>query len=318
MATAAAGYGHGEPAGGAALVGRAWLAALPDELAAQRRLMAGLAERCAAWPLATSLLVGCSLGRGAADALSDVDAALGVDAPPGEAGAERVETVAAMVVAALPELGPLVDVLRHPTGPADQYVRRIFAQFADGTQLDLAVVAEAGIEDRRRGGGAPDFVPLYQAPALRDSAEPDAAGGPAGDAEPSAAYAVTGEQVREWAFLGWCALIDTDKYLRRGSLWEADSRLHEARHRIWALWAAAHGALYPWHGLSQVLDHDQGNLPPGIESTVAGLDAADLRRAARASAGVLVTASEAAARRHPADLPTAMAAYVTRALDRET
>jgi hypothetical protein len=278
--------------------------------------MAGLTERCAAWPLATSLLVGCSLGRGAADALSDVDAALGVDAPPGEAGAERVETVAAMVVAALPELGTLVDVLQHPTGPADQHVRRIFAQFADGTQLDLAVVAEAGIEDRRRGGGAPDFVPLYQAPALHDFAEPGA-GGPAGDAEPSAAYAVTGEQVREWAFLGWIALIDTDKYLRRGSLWEADSRLHEARHRIWALWAAAHGALYPWHGLSQVLDHDPGNLPPGIESTVAGLDAADLRRAARASAGVLVTASEAAARRHPADLPAAMAAYVTRALGRE-
>jgi hypothetical protein len=50
---------------------------------------------------------------------------------------------------------------------------------------------------------------------------------------------------------------------------------------------------------------------------VAGLDPADLRRAARASAGVLVTASEAAARRHPADLPTAMAAYVTRALGRE-
>jgi hypothetical protein len=314
MATATEGYG--EPAGRAALTGRAWLAALPDELAPQRRVMAGLTERCAAWPLATSLLVGCSLGRGAADALSDIDAALGVDAPRGEAGAERVETVEAMVAAALPELGPLVDVLRQRTGPADEWVRRIFAQFADGTQLDLAVVAEAEIEARRRGGGAPDFVPIYQAPAPRSSAEPDVRG-PDGDAEPPAAYAVTGDQVREWAFLGWCALIDTDKYLRRGSLWEADSRLHEARHQIWALWAAAHGALYPWHGLSQVLDHDPGNLPPGIESTVAGLDAADLRRAARASAGVLVMASEAAARRHPADLPTEMAAYVTRALGRE-
>ena len=30
----------------------------------------------------TSLQVGCSLGRGAADALSDIDAALGVDARP--------------------------------------------------------------------------------------------------------------------------------------------------------------------------------------------------------------------------------------------
>jgi hypothetical protein len=83
-----------------------------------------------------SLLVGCSLGRGAADALSDIDAALGVDAPRGASGAERVATVEATVVTALPELGALVDVLRHRTGPADQWVRRIFAQFADGTQLD--------------------------------------------------------------------------------------------------------------------------------------------------------------------------------------
>ena len=188
-----------------------------------------------------------------------------------------------MVVAALPELGALVDVLRHRSGPADQWVRRIFAQFADSTQLDLAVVAEAQIEARRRGGGVQDFILLYQAPAPPGSQEPDArmpAVGSALRGEPQAAYAVTGEQIREWAFLGWCALIDTDKYLRRDSLWEAHSRLHEARHHIWALWAAAHGALYPWHGLSQVLDHDPGNLPPGIESTVAGLDAADLRRAA--------------------------------------
>jgi len=297
--------------------GRAWLAALPEELAAQRRVLTALVERCEAWPLAASLLVGCSLGRGAADELSDIDAALGVDAPRGEAGARRVGTMEAMVLAALPELGALVDVLRHPTGPASQHVRRIFAQFADGTQLDLAVVADAEIEARRRAGGAPDFVSLYQAPT---SAEPDPrmptdGGAPGG--EPPDAYAVTGDQVREWAFLGWCALIDADKYLRRGSLWEAHSRLHEARHRIWVLWAAAQGAMYPWHGLSQVLDYDPADLPPGIESTVASLDTSDLRRAARASAGVLAAASEAAARRHPADLPAAMAEYVTRTLFRE-
>jgi len=283
-----------------------------EELAAQRRVLTGLVDRCEAWPLATSLVVGCSLGRGAADELSDIDAALGVDAPHREAGTSRIETMEAMVVAALPELGALVDVLRHPIGPASQHVRRIFAQFADRTQLDLAVVADTEIEARRRAGGAPDFVSLYQAPA---SAEPDSRlPADVGASEPRDAYAVTGEQVREWAFLGWIALIDADKYLRRGSLWEAHSRLHEARHRIWALWAAAQGAMYPWHGLSQVLDYDPGDLPPGIEFTVAGLDAADLRRAARASAGVLAAVSEAAARRHPADLPAAMADYVTRAL----
>ena len=266
-------------------------------------------------------MVGCSLGRGAADALSDIDAALGVDAERGPAGAEAVGTAEAMVVAALPDLGALVDVLRHQIGAADPWARRIFAQFADGTQLDLVVTADAGIQTRRRGGGAPDFITLYQASTPPDYPAPDtrapAGGAQPGGGEPPAAYAVTGDQVREWAFLGWCALIDAGKYLRRGSLWEAHNRLHEARHHIWALWAAANGALYPWHGLSQVLDHDPEHLPPGIESTVAGLDAADLSRAARASAEVLAAASAAAARRHPADLPTAMAAYVTRVLSQD-
>lgn len=48
------------------LAGGAWLAALPAEVAAQRRVMAGLVDRCEAWPLVMSLLVGCSLGRGGA------------------------------------------------------------------------------------------------------------------------------------------------------------------------------------------------------------------------------------------------------------
>jgi len=112
------------------LAGRAWLAALPAELGPQRLVMTGLTDRSEAWPLVTSLLVGCSLGRGAADALSDIDAALGVDAPRGEAGAERVAAVEAMVVAALPELGALVDVLRHRTGPTAMaaYVVRTLAR----------------------------------------------------------------------------------------------------------------------------------------------------------------------------------------------
>ena len=280
--------------------------------------MEGLVDRCEQWPAVRLLQVGCSLGRGAADALSDVDGTLGVDAPAGEAGASVVRDVETAVVAALPELGELVDVLRHDTGPADMFVRRIFAQFAEGTQLDLAVVADAAIEARRLRGGAPDFIALYHAPGAHWMPVPEAADAAALDGTgPGAAYAVDGEQVREWAFHGWCSLIDADKYLRRGSLWEAHARVHEARQHIWALWAAAQGAMYPWHGLSQVLDHDPGNLPPGIESTVAGLDPAELRRAARAAAEVLVTVSEAASRRHPAELPTAMGAYVTRALARE-
>ena len=289
--------------------GYAWLAGLPGELAAQRRVMSVLLEFCAATPLVTSLSVGCSLGRGAADALSDVDAALGVAAERGERGAGQVRAVEDAVVAVLPKAGPVVDVLRHRTGPGDRFIRVIFAQFADGTQLDLAVIAEAEV---RRGAAAPDFVSLYRVAAGPEPVPADGSGDGAG--EHPAADTVTGDQLREWAFQGWCALLDADKYLQRGSLWEAHNRLNQARDRIWALWAAAAGALYPWHGLSQVLDHDPGRLPPGIEATVAVLDPADLRRAARASAAVLAEVSTAAARRHPVELPDAMARYVTRRL----
>ena len=293
----------------AAAGGRAWLTALPDDLSAQRRLMAGLLDYCEATPSAMSLLVGCSLGRGAADSLSDIDGALGVDADLGDAGGPQVLLVEAEVVATLPDLGTLVDVLRHRYGPADRYIRRIFAQFADRSQLDLTVMADAEL----RGGTSahPDFVWLYR--AAEPSAESPPAGG-GGDEKAGPAYAVTGDQVREWAFLGWCALIDLDKYLRRGSVWEANNRLHHAREQIWSLWAAATGALYPWHGLCQVLDNDPRNLPRGIDATVAGLDAADLRRAARASASVLTDVSSAAARRWPAELPAAMEDYVTSVL----
>lgn len=87
--------------------------------------------------------------------------------------------------------------------------------------------------------------------------------------------------------------------------------LHECRSHIWALWAAATGALYPWHGLSQVLDRDPHDLPPGIRATVAGLDHNDLRQAARASAAVRSRVSDLAATAHGAELPTSLADFVT-------
>src|SRR5579864_8602311 len=80
----------GGPVDGEVMSGQAWLASLPAELAAQRLVMLGLVDFCAATPVVTSLWVGCSLGRGAGDALSDIDAALGIAAERGHAGAEQV------------------------------------------------------------------------------------------------------------------------------------------------------------------------------------------------------------------------------------
>ena len=214
---------------------------MPPELTRQRQALSTLLELCEESPLVTSLSVGCSIGRNAADALSDIDAAIGVRAPRGAAGAAQVRAVESSIVELLPGLGALIDVFRQETASDDFFIRRVFAQFEDRLQLDLAVVAEAEV---RRGDAAPDFVALYWSSDRAASRR-----------FPSARE-VSGKQVQDWAFLGWRALLDADKYLQRGSLWEAHDRLHEARERIWMLWAAAHGATYPWRGLTQVLDHD--------------------------------------------------------------
>jgi hypothetical protein len=286
--------GRGDDAG----VGREWIATLPARLTGQRRALSELLEFCEASADVTSLSVGCSLGRGAADELSDVDAAIGVAAPRGAAGADLVRAVEGSLVARL-SAGRLLDVLRQESLTGDLFLRRLFAQLGDGVQLDLAVIAEAEV---RRGASAPDFVAVYR---TGHAVQPVPA---------RPAHEVTAAQVHDWAFLGWRALLDAHKYLRRGSPWEAHQRLHEARQHVWALWATAQGASYPWHGLSQVLDHDPSSLPPGIERTVAGLDPDDLRRAVLATVTVLDAAGAAAVRRCPADLPTAMADHVRAAL----
>jgi hypothetical protein len=266
---------------------REWLAALPPQLRAQRQIMARLLDLCLAQPAARVFLVGCSIGRGAADELSDVDCFVG-STPDG------VDDVLAGVRGALPEMGDLVEVLEYPY----RELTRIVGQFSGCVQVDL-VVGPA------HAGRAPDEVVLF---------DPD--GRMTSDRVVSADI-VTAELVREWAFLGWEALANMAKYLRRGSLWEALARLDHARDRIWALWGAAHRVRYPVFGLSQVLDADPGDLPDGIEATVAGLDAAALRAAALASCRVLERVSALAAQVHGGRLPDAMARHVTALLQAE-
>lgn len=278
----------------------AWLSTLGLDMGRHREAIAAFARLCADNCAVSSFSVGCSIGRGAGDALSDIDAAVGVSTARGSAGAADVQAVEAWVLAALPALGEVVDVLRTGSDSTDFVIRRVFVQFTDRLQLDLAVIAEGEV---RRGEAAPDFVPVF----WREGAPVSTAGW--------SAHEVSPEQVREWAFLGWRALLDADKYLRRGSVWEAHQRVHEARECIWVLWAAARRAAYPWHGLSQVLDDSPDLLPPNIETTVAALDAHDLRRAVIAATQVLADTSAAAATAWNAHLPSALADYTQRTLN---
>jgi predicted nucleotidyltransferase len=283
------------------LDGRSWISALPSRLEGQRRALTALLEFCESDGRVTSLSVGCSLGRGVADELSDVDAAVGVGTARGAAGAADVRAVEESLVDRLRDRR-LVDVEREESSNGDFLIRRVFCQYSDGVQLDLAVIAEAEV---RRGDAAPDFVSLFRADGVVD------------EASLPSAYDVADDQVRSWAFQGWRALLDADKYLKRGSAWEAHQRLHEARQRIWSLWATAQGTSYPWHGLSQVLDQDPSSLPDDIEATVSGLDPVDLRAAVTASAAVLDQVSTAAAQRCATTMPTGMAHFAKAVLAAE-
>jgi hypothetical protein len=265
--------------------GRAWVARLPAELDGQRAILSRLLDYCAADPRVRWLVIGCSLGRAAADRLSDLDLAAGV-------AAADFDDARADLHRAVDTLGDLVESFEHQipgvTGPH----ARIFAQYADRGQVDLVVMA-----DSVDAGAIPNVVVLYDPAGLvtiRDTSGP-----------------VTPEQVREWAFLGWCALADLGKYLRRGSPWEALARLEEARAQLWKLQAAAGRVAQPQYGLTSILDFAPGRVRTEMAATVAGLQPAALLAAGRQLARLLSEAGAGLQPEHRTALPVAMAGFIT-------
>lgn len=266
------------------LQGRDWVGQLPAELAGQRALLGGLISLCEADDDIRWLMIGCSLSRGAADRLSDLDMAMGVRD-------EDFAEITQRVRRGVDGLGDLVDSYHHLLPGVPEPHERIFAQYADRCQVDLVVLPASGL-----GGSVPNAVVLYDPDAVLF----------AGKRAP-----VTPAQIREWAFGGWCALADLGKYLRRQSWWEALERLHEARSQLWKLAAAAGDVPDPQYGLTSILDFAPGQIPAGIEATVAGLDPAELLSAARRIAALLRETGRRLSADRQAVLPDAMADYIT-------
>ena len=242
-----------------------WLRSLPKELAPHREVMLGLLREAERDPGIRLLVVGCSIGRGAADELSDVDAMYAVvdtawnDALHESAGVVR-------------RLGDVIDMHQQIIDPANRELplyQHTFAQYASGVQLDL-VVALA----RERQAPRPDWIVLY---------DPD--GRIVGEAKSSAA---TEEHVRQWMHVALVHLSACAKYLTRGSLWEANAQLDAARAELWRLWAVAERIADPQYGLTAVLDAPDAPMPENIEDTVAALDRRALRSAAMSCGELLV------------------------------
>jgi hypothetical protein len=265
--------------------GRDWVDGLPAELAGQRMILRRLLAACESDQAIRWLVIACSVGRGAGDRLSDLDLGIGVRDDDFDAALSSVRR-------AVDDLGDLVDSYHHQLPGLTIRHARIFAQYADRCQVDLVVFPAS-----QHVGPVRDQVVLY---------DPD------GRVTSSLAeQAVTPQQVREWAFGGWCALADLGKYLRRGSPWEALQRLNEARDQLWRVWATVLSVPNPQYGLTSILDFAPGRVPAGIEETIADLDPGRLLAAARNMAGQLADLGDRLPPGHQAVLPHAMGRFVT-------
>jgi hypothetical protein len=256
---------------------RAWLRDLPAELGVQAGLLDRLLTAVEADPSWEWLEVGCSVGAGRADQLSDLDLGLGC-------GRDAFDVAA--VSRLLAGLGEVVELAEQPWGNG---CHRWWVQYVDGGQIDLVVMPA-----QARAGLPPGSVALL-----------DRAGRLQARFVPSI-YTAAPEDPRRWLLDGWEALANAAKYLQRGSLFEATEALHTARSRIYQLWAAGEGVPYPKFGLTSLLDVAGATLPPGIETTYACPDADRLRVAALRAANLLDTAG----RHAQSGLTTPLGGYV--------
>lgn len=270
---------------------RTWLARLPSTLAAQREVLVRLLREVEEDPRWRWLELSCSIAEGRGDALSDIDLGLGV-------AADVWDTVEADLPLLLESLAPTAAALYHhlPQMGAQAHIRA-FVQYGNGVQLDLVAVPA----DAPRGYKPEDII-LY---------DPD---GLLGEPWDDNVLQATPALVYEWTFLGWVALADLTKYLRRDSCWEALERLDQVRTQIWRLWAVVNGVRYPGFGLTAVLDCAEVSLPPGIDRTTAHANGPEIRQAARTAADLLTETSRRAAELLGVCLPEELAGFVGRQL----
>lgn len=239
--------------------GRAWIERLPSTLSVQAELLRALLDAVERDGRLRALELQCSLARGNADPLSDLDVGIWIadDAWDGAADA---------VVALLRGLGDAVDtfVQSDPPGPW------VVVHYATGVEIDASALRASEAKGR-----APDAVVLLDRDGLL-----------AAPYEPRS-YRADAARLSEWSFLAWFDLGNIAKYLDRGALWEALWRLENVRTNVARLHAARLGVPYPEFGVTSVFDVDGADVPEGFGETYARPDIADVRRAALACVRLL-------------------------------
>lgn len=266
----------------------AWLGSIPPSLAPQRAVLESFLATSREDERIRVLVVGCSLGRGVGDALSDVDALIGVRPEAWDAAlAESRRWVI--------DAGAVIDmnqiVLPATTSGGREY-QHTYALYANGVELDLSV-SQVGSEWSRRA----DWIVLYDPDSLV----------PAGVKQSTLAA----DDVRRWGYGALTRLNAVVKYLSRGALWEAHTCVELARADIWRIYAVGEHVRDAQYGVTAVFDDPRQPVPATMGQTVASLDARSLVVAARACCELVVEAWPVAMRSLGAspELPP-LAAYV--------
>jgi hypothetical protein len=206
------------------------------------------------------LELGGSLGRGAGDEWSDIDAGIGI-VDGDDLDARRDEALQACTKFAAPA-GTLSQSWHHGW--------HCIVAYADGRQLSLTVSPA----DYRSG------LPP-QSRSLLDRSGRHAT-------ELAADRWAADQQTQdEWAFLAWIAIGDAGRHAVRGRRWRALRALTEARDLGWQLWAVDSGVTFPAFGLVSVENADLP-APAGMAAThPRSLEIVDLLNAIDAMAAVL-------------------------------
>ena len=218
------------------------------------------------------LEVGCSLGAGGGDELSDIDAGVGYDHIHPDDLHDAARVFARRV-------GTPIDFVVHRMDGWPDGVCRLAAEYPGAMQLDLVFMPAA----TRRGLPDRSFAVIDKDRRLTT------------DVMPQARRPPSVETAHEWVVLGWWAIATADKYVRRGSLFEAVHAIDEARGHALRLWAAGHDVPYASYGLTSLLNFPPFELPDDLAATYAVPDDTEaVAGANRAAAALLDRASTAA------------------------
>ncbi|WP_022881032.1 hypothetical protein [Gryllotalpicola ginsengisoli] len=208
-----------------------------------------------------TLELGGSLGRDAGDAWSDVDAGAGLAA--GETVAGRLDEVRADVS----RFGPVAGFAIEEFGAGAVHLSVLYRA---GLELSL-VVTEAG----ERRGLAP------QTRALVDKC------GRLAETLPAERWQPSEQTAALWGYQAWTLCKDAARHAVRGRGWRSLDALTKARERVWRLWAARQGLVYPQFGAVTVENADAAE-PEGIAAThPSTLEPVELVRATRAVTALL-------------------------------